>query len=105
MSGLSEADREDLYAAMRGWARDLCLDTETPVEVVERIVSAAVEQAEQRLASRFRSEIERALREADAPEDAMATDDDLLCYEGRAEAVEIFRDMLAAALDDGGTDA
>lgn len=41
-----------------------------------------------------RSEIERALRAADAPEDSMATEDDLLRYEGRAEAVEIVRDML-----------
>lgn len=41
-----------------------------------------------------RSEIERALRAAGAPEDSMATDDDLLIHEGRAEAVEIFRDML-----------
>ena len=41
-----------------------------------------------------RSEIERALREADVPEDSMATDDDTPYYEGRAEAVAIFRDML-----------
>jgi hypothetical protein len=58
MSGPSEAEQEDLYAAMRGWARDLCLDTETPVEVVERIIAAhtatAVKQAEQRLAARLR---------------------------------------------------
>ena len=40
------------------------------------------------------SEIERALREADVPEDAMATDEDLLRYVGRAEAVAIMRDML-----------
>jgi hypothetical protein len=41
-----------------------------------------------------RSEVERALRAADAPEDSMATDDDLLRYEGRAEAVAIMRDMM-----------
>ena len=41
-----------------------------------------------------RSEVIRALRAADAPEDSMATDDDLLRYEGRAEAVAIMRDML-----------
>lgn len=46
-----------------------------------------------------RSEIERALRAADAPEDSMATEDDLIRHEGRAEAVEIFRDMLGL---DGG---
>lgn len=40
------------------------------------------------------SEIERALREADAPEDSMATDEDLIRYQGRAEAVTIIRDML-----------
>jgi hypothetical protein len=38
-------------------------------------------------------EIERALREAQSPEDSMATDDDLLRYAGRDEAVEIFRAM------------
>jgi hypothetical protein len=41
-----------------------------------------------------KSEIERALRAADAPEDSMATEDDLIRYEGRREAVEIFRDMI-----------
>lgn len=40
------------------------------------------------------SEIERALRAADVPEDSMATDEDLIRYEGRAEAVGIVRDML-----------
>jgi hypothetical protein len=41
-----------------------------------------------------RSEVERALRAADVPEDSMATDDDLIRYEGHAEAVRIMRDML-----------
>lgn len=40
------------------------------------------------------SEVIRALRAADVPEDSMATDDDLIRYEGRAEAVAIMRDML-----------
>jgi hypothetical protein len=40
------------------------------------------------------SEIQRALRAADAPEDSMPTEDDLMRYEGRAEAVAIVRDML-----------
>jgi hypothetical protein len=39
-------------------------------------------------------ELDRALREADAPEDSMATEEDLIRYEGRAEAVQIMRDML-----------
>jgi hypothetical protein len=57
------------------------------------------EATEKTVRSRFaRHEIERALRAADVPEDSMATDDDLLRYEGRAEAVEIVRDMLE--LDD-----
>lgn len=41
-----------------------------------------------------RSEIERALRAADYPEDSMGTDEDHVRYAGRAEAVEIVRDML-----------
>lgn len=41
-----------------------------------------------------RSEIERALRAADYPEDSMGTAEDHLRYEGRAEAIQIFRDML-----------
>lgn len=40
------------------------------------------------------SEVIRALRAADVPEDSMATNDDLIRYEGRAEAVTIMRDML-----------
>lgn len=40
------------------------------------------------------SEVQRALRAADWPEDSMATDDDSLRYAGRAEAVSIIRDML-----------
>jgi hypothetical protein len=40
------------------------------------------------------SEVIRALRAADVPEDSMATDDDQLRYAGRAEAVAIMRDML-----------
>jgi hypothetical protein len=43
------------------------------------------------------SEVQRALRAADWPEDAMATQEDLVRYEGRREAVEIMRDMLGAA--------
>lgn len=42
-------------------------------------------------------ELDRALRAADVPEDEMATDDDQLRYAGRAEAVEIIRDMLGLA--------
>lgn len=45
-----------------------------------------------------RSELERALRAADAPEDSMATEDDLIRYEGRAEAVAIMRDMLGSSV-------
>lgn len=53
---------------------------------------AATERA---VRSRFpRHEIERALRAADVPEDSMATDEDLIRYEGHAEAVRIMRDML-----------
>jgi hypothetical protein len=52
------------------------------------------------VASRIsRSEIERALRAADAPEDSMATDDDLIRHEGHAEAVAIMRDMLGLVGD------
>lgn len=40
------------------------------------------------------NEIQRALRAADWPEDSMATEEDLLRYEGRREAVEIVKDML-----------
>lgn len=40
------------------------------------------------------AEIERALREAGATEDSMATDEDVINYGSRAEAVEIIRDML-----------
>lgn len=57
-------------------------------------VRVAVHEAQGRLDRSWNRQIERALREADAPEDSMATDDDLLRYEGRAEAVEIVRDML-----------
>jgi len=46
-----------------------------------------------------RSEIERALRAADAPEDSVATDEDLLIHIGRHEAVAIFRDMLGLDFD------
>jgi hypothetical protein len=67
---------------------------EIQTEHVQDICAKAASR-EALLASRVsRSEIDRALRAADAPEDSMATDEDLLCYEGRAEAVEIMRDML-----------
>jgi hypothetical protein len=54
-----------------------------------------------RVNERFsRSEIERALREAQSPEDSMATAEDVLRHAGRDEAVEIFRDMLFGDADD-----
>ncbi len=59
-----------------------------------RIVSEFFAARNDRAASVSRSELERALREAGPPEDSMATEDDQLRYVGRAEAVEIMRDML-----------
>jgi hypothetical protein len=54
-----------------------------------------VDHLEARLARSVRwDEVIRALRAADVPEDSMATDDDQIRYEGRAEAVAIMRDML-----------
>lgn len=75
---LEEAERQidDHYDA----ARDRLRERDEALAKLSRSVS--------------RSEVIRALRAADAPEDSMATDDDLLRYEGRAEAVAIMRDML-----------
>lgn len=70
------------------------------LEAMTREARLSRESAEKAVRSRVaRHEIERALRAADAPEDSMATEDDLLRYEGRAEAVSIVRDMLGASRD------
>ena len=65
------------------------------LEDMTREARLSREATEKAIGSRVaRHEVERALRAADAPEDSMATDDDLIRYEGRAEAVAIMRDML-----------
>lgn len=58
-------------------------------------LAEAVQTLETKLARSVSwSEVIRALRAADVPEDSMAADDDLSRYEGHAEAVAIMRDML-----------
>lgn len=59
--GLTEAEESALFEAMHGWARDLCMTTETPIDVVERIVAdrarkaveAALGEVEQRIKHRL----------------------------------------------------
>jgi hypothetical protein len=83
-----------------GWAayaaeQERHTETSRRLEDMTREARLSREATEKAVRSRFaRHEIERALRAADAPEDSMATDDDLLRYEGRTEAVKIVRDML-----------
>jgi transcriptional/translational regulatory protein YebC/TACO1 len=65
------------------------------LEDMTREARLSREATEKAVTSRIaRHQIERALRAADAPEDSMATDNDLIRYEGHAEAVRIMRDML-----------
>lgn len=88
-----------------GWAayaaeQERHAETAARLELVTREARLSREATEKAVRSRSaRHEIERALRAADAPEDSMATDDDLLRYEGRAEAVAIMRDMLGLVGD------
>ena len=97
-------------AGSEGWAsyaaeQERHAETVRRLEEAERQIDDHYDAARDRLRERdealaklsrsvSRSEVIRALRAADAPEDSMATDDDLLRYEGRAEAVAIMRDML-----------
>lgn len=83
-----------------GWAsyaaeQERHTETTARLELMTREARLSREATENAVRSRVaRHEIERAFRAADAPEDSMATEDDLLRYEGRAEAVAIMRDML-----------
>jgi hypothetical protein len=74
--------------ALIGALEDMTREARLSREATERAVRSRI----------ARHELERAFRAADAPEDSMATCDDLLRYQGRAEAVQIMRDMLE--LDD-----
>ena len=83
-----------------GWAayaaeQERHAETTARLELMTREARLSREATENAVRTRVsRNEIERALRAADAPEDSMATDDDLIHYQGRAEAVEIVRIML-----------
>lgn len=92
-----------------GWAsyaaeQERHADTKARLDEMTREARAsrrACENAVRASESKFaRHEIDRALRAADAPEDSMATDDDLIRYQGRAEAIEIVRIMLGWTDDD-----
>lgn len=88
-----------------GWAayaaeQERHAETTARLELMTREARLAREATEKAVRSRIaRHELWRAFRAADAPEDSMATDDDLLRYEGRAEAVAIMRDMLGLVGD------
>ena len=88
-----------------GWAsyaaeQERHAETARRLEDMTREARLSREATENAVRSRVaRHELERAFRAADAPEDSMATDDDLLRYEGRAEAVAIMRDMLGLVGD------
>jgi hypothetical protein len=92
-------------AEQEGWAsyaaeQERHAETARRLEDMTREARLSREAAEKAVRSRIaRHELERAFRAADAPEDSMATDDDLLRYEGRAEAVAIMRDMLGLVGD------
>lgn len=83
-----------------GWAsyaaeQERHAETSRRLEMMTREAHLSREATEKAVRSRIaQHELERALRAADVPEDSMATEDDLLRYEGRAEAVAIIRDML-----------
>lgn len=107
---LTDAEREALRRRLANWSksdgrvgamlqRDVVPEVEAIVnarlESMTREARLSREATENAIEERIsRHELIRALRAADAPEDSMATDDDLLRYTGRAEAVEIVRDML-----------
>lgn len=75
-------------------------ETRARLDLMTREARLSREATEKAVGSRVaRHEVERAFRAAAAPEDSMATDDDLLRYEGRAEAVAIMRDMLGLVGD------
>jgi hypothetical protein len=83
-----------------GWAsyaaeQERHAETSRRLEDMTREARLSREATEKAVRSRIaRHELERAFRAADAPEDSMATDDDLIRYQGHAEAVHIMRDML-----------
>lgn len=107
---IGDTDRRLARDASEGWAsyaaeQERHAETTLKLEEAERQIDDHYDAARDRLRERDEalaklsrsiswSEVDRALRSADAPEDSMATDDDLIRYEGRAEAVAIMRDML-----------
>lgn len=107
---IGATDRHMARNASEGWAsyaaeQERHAETARRLEEAERQVDDHYDAARDRLRERDEalaklsrsvswSEVIRALRAADVPEDSMATDDDLIRYEGRAEAVAIMRDML-----------
>lgn len=100
---IGAADRRLARDASEGWAAyageqerhgETAIARDAHFEARNRLAQK-VDHLEARLSRSVSwSEVIRALRAADAPEDSMATDDDLIRYEGRAEAVAIMRDML-----------
>jgi hypothetical protein len=88
-----------------GWAsyaaeQERHAETSARLDLMAREARLSRKATERAVASRIaRHELERAFRAADAPEDSMATDDDLIRYEGHAEAVAIMRDMLGLVGD------
>lgn len=93
MTREAQMSREATEKAMRSHAETASAAREH--YKARNLLAAKVDRLEVRLSRSVSwSEVIRALRAADVPEDSMATDDDLLRYEGRAEAVAIMRDML-----------
>ena len=88
-----------------GWAayaaeQERHAETRARLELMTREARLSREATEKAVRSRIaRHELERAFRAADAPEDSMATDEDLIRYGGRAEAVAVMRDMLGLVGD------
>lgn len=87
-----------MSAEQEGWAayaaeQERHAETAARLDLMTREARLSREAAEK--AGRWaKREVERALRAADWPEDSMATEDDLIRYQGRREAVEIVREML-----------
>lgn len=106
--GLADALERGDPLDTEGWAsyaaeQERHAETQARLDLMTREARLSREATEKAVQTRVaRHEIERALRAADAPEDSMATDEDLIHYQGRAEAVEIVRIMLGWTDDEIG---
>ena len=88
------AERDQRSGFGLGWP-SVVLRLVDALEDMTREAHLSREATEKAVRTRIaRHELERAFRAADAPEDSMATEGDVLRWEGRAEAVAIMRDML-----------